>query len=79
MAAVVEIDLRSVDRPQPQRPGRDRELHRARDRVVVGQRERLVAQLQRGGRQLVGQRRPVEEREGRMAMELDVRIEHMFA
>ena len=47
VAPVVEVDLGAVDRPQPERPRGDRELHRARDRVVVGQRDRVVAQLQR--------------------------------
>ena len=50
-----------------------RELHRAVDAVVVGQRERLVALLRRRRRQLVGQRGAVEEREGGVGVELDVR------
>ena len=56
-----------------------RELHRARDRVVVGQRERRVPALDRRRHELLGQRGPVEEREGRVAVELDVGHEHMFA
>ena len=43
-----------------------------RHRVVVGQRQRRMAQLQCGGNQLVGQRCPVQEREGRVAVELDI-------
>ena len=68
---------RSISAPwigrSPSARADDRELHRARDRVVVGQRERLVAQLQRRRHQLVGKRRPVEERERRVAVELHVR------
>ena len=73
MPAVGEVDLGAVDRAQPERPRGDRELHRARDRVVVGQGNRFVAQLERGGDDLVGQRGAVQEREGRMTVELDVR------
>jgi hypothetical protein len=39
-----------------------RELQRAVDAVVVGERERLVAELRRAGREFLGQRRTVEER-----------------
>ncbi len=77
--AVAEAHLGALDRPQPDRAGRLGELHRARDRVVIGQRERRVAALDRRLRELVGQRCPVEEREGRMAVELDVGHERMFA
>ena len=56
----------------PSAVGRLRELHRAATRVVVGQRERVVAQLDRRGDELVGQRGAVEEREGGVGMELDV-------
>ena len=50
-----------------------RELHRARDRVVVGEGQRGVPALQGGGHQLVGQRGAVQEGEGGVAVELDVR------
>ena len=73
------VDLRPVDRPQPERRGRLRELHRARDRVVVGQGEGVVPQLDRSRHQLLRQRRAVEEREGGVAVELGVQDEHMFA
>ena len=57
-----------------------RELHRAAQPVVVGQRERAVAELGRGGGQLVGQRGAVEEGEGGVGVELGVHAcEHMFA
>jgi hypothetical protein len=46
---------------------------------VIGEGERLVAELERRGHELVGQRRAVEEREGRVAVELDVGHERMFA
>ena len=76
--AVLEIHLRPVDRPQPERRGGLHELHRARDAVVVGERHRLVAELGRGGGQLVGERGAVQEGEGRVGVKLDVH-EHMFA
>jgi hypothetical protein len=79
VAGLAHVDLHPVDGPQAERPGSDRELHRARDAVVIGQRHRLVAELHRGARQLVRQRRSVKEREGRVGVELDVRHEHMFA
>jgi len=41
-----------------------RELQRAVDAVVIGQRERLVAELGRSCRQLLRQRGAVEERIG---------------
>ena len=72
VAAVVQVDLGSVDRAQPERPRGDGELHRARHRVVVGQRHRAIAQLERHRHQLVRQRGTIEEREGGMAMKLDV-------
>ena len=56
VTAVLEIHLRAVDGPQAERRRRLHELHRARDAVVVGQRHRLVAELGRGGGQLVGLR-----------------------
>ena len=73
MVAVVERDLGARDRPDPERGERLRHLHRAVEPVVVGQRERLVALL--GGRvcELDRVRCAVEEREGRMTVELDVR------
>ena len=46
---------------------------------MVGQGQCFVALLQRGRHQLVWKRSPVEERKGRVAMELDVHFEHMFA
>ena len=49
-----------------------RQLHRAGDRVVVGQRERRVTQLARALRQLLGQRDAVQERVCRVAVQLDV-------
>ncbi len=72
MTAVVERDLRAVQGPQAHRLGRLGELHRAADRVVVGQRQRAAPALEGRGHQLVGQGRAVEEREGRVAVELDV-------
>ena len=80
VAAVVEVDLRPVDRLDAEPLRGLRELHRAAEPVVVGQRERAVAELGRGGGQLVGQRGAVEEGEGGVGVELGVhRCEHMFA
>ncbi len=67
-----EVDLRAVDRAYALLGGRLRELHRARDRVVVCQRERGVPELSRPKRQLIRQRDPIEERVGRVAVQLDV-------
>jgi hypothetical protein len=78
VAGVLERHLRPVDRPQAEPGGGLGELHRARQAVVVGEREGVVAELRRRGRQLVGERCPVEEGEGRVGVELDVH-EHMFA
>ena len=56
-----------------------RHLHRAVEAVVVGEREGAVALLGRRPGQLDRMRRAVEERVGGVAVELDVRHEHMFA
>ena len=39
---------------------------------MVGERQGAVAAFERGRHELLGQRGPVQEREGRMAVELDV-------
>ena len=49
-----------------------RELERAVDAVVVGERERVVAELGGAGGELLGQRRAVEERVRRVRVQLDV-------
>jgi hypothetical protein len=72
VAAVAEVDLRPVDRLQPHPRRGLRELHRARHAVVVGERHGLVAELRRRARELVRQRRAVQEREGRVGVQLDV-------
>ena len=56
--AVAERHLGPGDRPDAERLRRMRELERAVDAVVVGERERLVAELRRPHRQLLGQRAP---------------------
>ena len=78
VATVLERHLRPVDRAQPEARGGLRELHRAAQPVMVGERERLIAQLDRRPHQLVRERGPVEEGEGGVGMELDVH-ERMFA
>ena len=72
VAPVVQAQLGSVDRAQPERAGHLGELHRARDGVVIGQRVGVVAELQRAGDELLGQRDAVEEGVGGVGMQLDV-------
>ena len=64
MRAAVEGDLGPGDRADADELRRVRELERAVDAVVVGERERLVAELRRPQRQLLGVRGAVEERIG---------------
>ena len=70
---VGERHLRAGDRADAERLRSVRELERPVDPVVVGERERLVAELGRPRRELFRQRRPVEKRVGRVRVELDVR------
>ena len=70
--AARERHLGAGDRADAERLRRVRELERAVDAVVVGERERLVAELRRARGELLRLRRPVEERVGRVAVELDV-------
>ena len=72
VAPVGQRDLRPVDRAQADPSGGLRELHRPRDRVMVGERQGGVAAFERGRHELLGLGCPVQEREGRMAVELDV-------
>src|ERR1035437_9361141 len=72
LRTVEQVDIGAVDRPHAVLGGDLGELHRAGDRVVIGQRERLVAQLTPPPRELFGQRGAVEERIGRVAVQLDV-------
>ena len=60
--AVRQRHLGARDRPHAEHLRRMRELERAVDPVVVGQRERLVAELGRARRQLLRQRGTVQER-----------------
>ena len=62
VGAAVERDLRARDRADAERLRRVRELERAVDAVVVGERERLVPELGGARGELLGLRRPVEER-----------------
>jgi hypothetical protein len=70
--AVGEGHLGAGDRTQAERPGRVGELERAVDPVVVGERERVVAELDGARGELLGQGGAVEERVGRVAVELGV-------
>ena len=54
-AVVAEAQLRPVDRAQAEPLGGLRELHRAADRVVIGQRQRRVPALDRRRDELLGQ------------------------
>ena len=72
-AAVGERHLGAGDRPYAEGLRGMGELERAVDPVVVGERERRVAELGGTGGELFRQRRAVEERVRRVAVELDVR------
>ena len=61
VGAAVEGHLGAGDRADADELRRVGELERAVDAVVVGERERLVAELRRAQRQLLGVRGPVEE------------------
>ncbi len=67
-----ERHLRSGDRSHTECLRRVGELERAADVVVIGERQRSVAELRRSDGQLLGKRGAVEERIGRVAVELDV-------
>ena len=71
--AVGERDLGAGDRPDAEVLRRVRELERPVDAVVVGERERLVAELGRARGELLRLRGAVEERVGRVGVQLDVR------
>jgi hypothetical protein len=42
-----------MERAKPQRPRTDRELHRARDGIVIGECERSVTELEPGHDKLI--------------------------
>ena len=69
---VGDRQLASGDGPQAERLGGVRELERAAEVVVIGQRERPVAELVRTGDQFLRPRGAVEEGVGRVAVELRV-------
>jgi hypothetical protein len=72
VGSAVERDLRARDGADAERLRRVRELEGAVDAVVIRERERLVAELGGAGGELLGLRRPVEERVRRVRVELDV-------
>src|SRR6266545_3614504 len=72
MRAVGERRFRARDRLDADRLGGVSELERTVDAVVVGERERGIAELGRAHSQLFGKRGAVEEGVGRVGMELDV-------
>src|SRR6266704_6443236 len=69
---VEQGQLRAGDRLQAEGLGFVRERHRAVEAVVVGEGERRVAELGSRERELLGVRGAVQEREGGVAVELDV-------
>jgi hypothetical protein len=71
--AVEERELGARQRAQPDCLGGMRELERAVQPVVVGERERGIAELGGLKRKLLGERCAVEEGVGAVAVELDVR------
>src|SRR5689334_22560575 len=76
---VVERELGTRDRPDVQRMSRRRELHRPVQSVVVRQGEGRVTLLRCRGSQLDRMRSAVEEGKRRVAMQLYVGHERMFA
>ena len=72
VCASIQCHLRARDRPHAEELRRVRELERAVDPVVIGERERLVPELGRGRRELLRLGRAVEERERGVAVQLDV-------
>ncbi len=72
MGAALERHLGAGDRAQAERFRGLGELERAVDAVVVGQRERVVAELDGACGELLGQRGAVQERVGRVRVQLDV-------
>jgi hypothetical protein len=62
VGAALERHLSTRDRPYAEGLRRVRELERAVDTVVVGEGERLVAELGSPDHELLGLRRPVEKR-----------------
>ena len=57
-----QAELRAGDRPDAERLRRVRELERAADAVVVGERQGVVTEVGGTGGELLGLRSPVEER-----------------
>ena len=70
--AVGEGDLGARNGADADRARRVGELERAVDAVVVGERERGIAELGGADRELLGQRRAVEEAVGGVRVQLDV-------
>ena len=71
-SAGVEGHLGAGDRAHPEELRRVGELERAVQAVVIRERERLVSELRRPDRELLGLRGSVEERVRAVAVELDV-------
>ena len=67
-----EGEFGARDRLESVGAGELRELHRAVEPVVIGERERGIAQFERARRQFLGPRRPIEKRVGGVRVQLDV-------
>ena len=76
VTATFEGHFRPGDRPDTGERSGVRELERAVDAVVIGERKRRVSELDGSRNQLLGMRRTVEERVRRMAVQLDVAGRH---
>ena len=72
MRPVRERHLGAGDRLETERLRRLRERHRAVQAIAIGEREGLIAELVRRHREVFGERRAVEEREGGVAVQLSV-------
>jgi hypothetical protein len=72
MSTTLERDFRARDRSHPECLRRVRELERAVDAVVIGERESLVSELRCASGELLRLRRPVQKAVRGVTVELDV-------
>ena len=72
MTVAGEGEFGARDRLQPVGTGEPRELHRTVQPVVIGERQRGIAQFERAHRELLRPRRPIEKGIGRVRVQFDV-------